>query len=382
MMIAEGRAPTVIAGVPIDHLTMATCLDEIDRLVGDGRSSGRTHQVATVNVDFLVNAMRQPDVKTLLQNSSLNLADGMPLVWGAPLVGSSLPERVAGADLVPLLAEQSGKRGWRVHLFGGDEGVAHRARKLLVERHPDAILTSDPGPKISNPSQVDDEVIDDIRRVDPDILCVALGNPKQERFIAAHRDRLGCPVMVGIGGSLDMLVGDKRRAPRWVQSVGAEWIVRAAQEPARLGGRYLGDARSFVPLLARARRTSKKYQEGPSAHLRLAPGGLVEMTVRHADHRRSNETYAQIVGALESWTSVEVDFGDAGSIDSIGHDTLIGVLRMARSVGVPVNLGSRRTALDQCLSDFGTLEFIDEEDHSCKPDTPDNLSTRTLGSTR
>ena len=92
-------------------------------------------------------------------------------------------------------------------------------------------------------TEVDDDDIDRIRDFDPDILCVAFGNPKQERFIAAHRDRLRCPVMIGIGGSLDLLVGDKRRAPAWAQHGGAEWVYRALQEPGRLGRRYLHDAR-------------------------------------------------------------------------------------------------------------------------------------------
>ena len=378
-MVPELRAPTVMAGVPIDHLTMESCLDEIDRLVVDGRASGRTHQVATVNVDFLVNALRQPDVKTLLQNSSLNLADGMPLVWGSPLVGSSLPERVAGADLVPLLAAQSGKRGWRVHLFGGAEDVAHRAKRLLLERHPDAIITSDPGPVIRDTDHVDDQVIADIRRVEPDILCVALGNPKQERFIAAQRDRLGCPVMVGIGGSLDMLLGDKRRAPRWVQSVGAEWIVRAAQEPGRLGGRYLGDARSLGPLLGRAWRTSKKYGQGLTAHLRMASGGSVEISVRPVTAQSTSDSYAEVVAAVGTWTAVDVDFRDADAIDPLGHATLIGVLRAARSADVPVAIGRRRRLLERCLAEYGTLEYIDRIGRSDSSEAPDNSSTTTLG---
>ena len=90
----------------------------------------------------------------------------------------------------------------------------------------------DPGPQIPDPTTVDDAVLEAITAVDADILCVALGNPKQERFIKAHRERLGVPVMIGVGGSLDLLVGERRRAPRWMQRTGTEWIARLAQEPA------------------------------------------------------------------------------------------------------------------------------------------------------
>ena len=232
------RAPAVIFGVPIDDLTMATTIERIAELVIDGRRHGRSHQIATVNVDFLVNALAEPELKRLLQDTSLNLPDGMPIVWASSLVGTPLTERVAGADLVPELARESAKHDWRIHLFGGAPGVADRARSVLNERHPGARITADAGPVVRDVTEVDDSTIDRIRDYDPDILCVAFGNPKQERFIAAHRDRLGCPVMIGIGGSLDMLVGDKRRAPEWAQRTGVEWVYRALQEPGRLGGRY------------------------------------------------------------------------------------------------------------------------------------------------
>src|SRR6185312_8367020 len=109
----------------------------------------------------------------------------------------------------------------------------------------------EPGPQIPDPTTVDDGVIEAISATGADVLCVALGNPKQERFIATYRERLGIPGMIGVGGSLDMFVGERRRAPAWMQKTGTEWIARLVQEPGRLGSRYAHDLRIFGPRLAR-----------------------------------------------------------------------------------------------------------------------------------
>ena len=221
--------------------------------------------MTTVNVDFLVNAIDDPDVMSLLQQADLNLADGMPLLWASRLLRTPLPERVAGADLVPRLAEASATRGWKIHLFGAGPGVAQRARDTMLEAHPDGRITADSGPASVDVrrSRIDD-VVEAIRAVDPDVLCVALGNPKQERFIATYRNHLECPVMIGIGGSLDMLIGDKQRAPQWAQRVGAEWLFRAAQEPKRLGRRYAHDITVFGPHLATYVRDVRGYRDAQS----------------------------------------------------------------------------------------------------------------------
>lgn len=244
-------------GLRIAKVSNSEAIDLIGDLVAEGRRSGTTHQVATVNVDFLVNADRDPTVAAALRGADVCLADGMPLVWASRLFRRRLPERVAGADLVPRLIAESAERGWRIHVFGSQPHVAQRAREWIESNHPGAAVSIDPGPILNDPTNVDPDVIASIAAADADILCVALGNPKQERLIATYRQQFGTPVQIGIGGSLDMLVGERRRAPRWVQRAGLEWVFRAAQEPARLGPRYLRDIRRFAPLLWREYRRSR-----------------------------------------------------------------------------------------------------------------------------
>ena len=266
------RPSALLFGVPIDDLTLDETVEAIGDLVDDGRRRNRSHQIATVNVDFLVNALSDAALRALLQDTAVNVADGLPVVWSMRLAGLPIRERVAGVDLVTGIVAESSRRGWRIHFFGSAPGVAERAVELLRTRHPTAVLSGTSGPIISDAGDMGaagEAVLDEIASHDPDILCVALGNPKQERFIATHRDRLRIPVMIGIGGSLDMLVGDRRRAPVWAQRSGIEWVFRAVQEPRRLGRRYARDALIFAPQVTLYVQALRRHQHGPGSSVRV-----------------------------------------------------------------------------------------------------------------
>jgi exopolysaccharide biosynthesis WecB/TagA/CpsF family protein len=333
------RPPALLFGVPIDDLTMDESIDAVGTLVADGRRHGRTHQIATVNVDFLVNALADPEVRRLLQDASLNVADGLPVVWSARLAGMPLRERVTGADLVPALAAAAAGRGWRIHFFGSAPGVAERALDLLRARHPDAQLTGTSGPFMADVTDVDDAVLDEIAAHDPDIVCVALGNPKQERFIAAHRDRLGAPVMIGIGGSLDMLVGDKKRAPEWVQRSGTEWVFRAAQEPGRLGKRYAKDAVVFAPRVARYVRALRRHRHGPDVRLADIDGAVTVATCPSGATATAGDdraaTFAAAAARLADGGELAVDLG-GGVPHPRALSEVVGLVRIARRFDRPV----------------------------------------------
>lgn len=245
-------AAAVVAGVPVDAVSTEQALGLIGTFVDENRATGRTFQVATVNVDFVVNAKHDADVLAIMQRAELNIADGMPVVWGARLMGVEMAERVTGADLVPQIVERSRTTGWKVLLFGSAEGVAEQAAEVLQQRSPGADVLGISGPMMRDVRDMESTWFDAITDYGPDIICVALGNPKQERWIAAHRDRLDAAVLIGVGGTLDFLVGGRRRAPHWMQRAGLEWIYRALQEPKRLGKRYFHDGVVFGPIMLRA----------------------------------------------------------------------------------------------------------------------------------
>lgn len=328
---AEGssvKPPSLVFGIPIDDLTMDATLDAIDDLVADGRQHGRTHQIATVNVDFLVNALSHIDLHVLLQQTALNLADGLPLVWIGRLFRLPLTERVAGADLVPLLAAESSRRSWRIHFFGSAPGVAERALDMMREQYPGASVTSTSSPMITDVRDVDPSVLDEIVAHEPDILCVALGNPKQERFIAEHAARLGVPVMIGIGGSLDMFVGDKKRAPRWAQRSGVEWVFRAAQEPLRLGRRYAKDGAVFAPHVVSYFRRLQQHRAGSSLHRMRTNDDVVAVAVAGSEHVAPFD-FSRAFEDLRRGSNLSVDL-HGGVPHPTALTELIGLLRAAR----------------------------------------------------
>jgi N-acetylglucosaminyldiphosphoundecaprenol N-acetyl-beta-D-mannosaminyltransferase len=249
-MRGTGRTASIL-GMPVDDVTMDEAVDRVVELVHDGRLTGRTHQVATVNVDFVVNAVHDAPLHALMQRTSLSIPDGMPIVWASRAMRTPLRTRVAGADLVPALAARAAVEGLTISLFGAAPGVADRAAAMLSDRYPGARVVGDAGPYFRSIDDLSVDDLDTLRAVEADICCVAFGNPKQEQFIDRFGSALGIPVMIGVGGTLDFLVGKKRRAPEWMQRTGLEWAHRAATEPRRLARRYWRDGMVFGPRIAR-----------------------------------------------------------------------------------------------------------------------------------
>jgi N-acetylglucosaminyldiphosphoundecaprenol N-acetyl-beta-D-mannosaminyltransferase len=249
------RSLVVVAGIPIDDVTMAEAVDRVATFVEEGRFSGRTHQIATVNVDFVVTGCGDPELGAILQRADLTIPDGMPIVWASKLFGRPVRERVAGADLVPELAALAAQHEYSMMLFGSAPGVAESVAATLASRHPGLRIIGYGGPMFDRGNEIDDEVLDVVRTAAPDILCVALGHPKQEYWIDAYRDKLDVPVLIGVGGSLDFIAGTKSRAPVWIREIGLEWLHRLATEPRRLAKRYARDFVRFTPLIFRQFRT-------------------------------------------------------------------------------------------------------------------------------
>ena len=188
-----------------------------------------------------------PDLREINLRAAFILADGAPLVWGSRLRGSPLPECVAGSDLIFHLCEEAAREGFRVFLLGGGEGVAEEAARRLVDRYPGLQVVGVECPPFREPTPEEEEaLLDRIRMARPDLLFVAFGQPKGERWIVRHFERLAVPVSVQVGASLDFAAGRVRRAPRWMQKTGLEWAFRLSLEPRRLLGRYAGNAGSWA----------------------------------------------------------------------------------------------------------------------------------------
>ena len=244
-MQAQFKHSVSVMGLPLAPVTLGEAVDRIDAMV----QSGETHQVATANLDFWLNSTRDQHLHRVLAGCDMVVADGMPLVWASRILGDALPERVTGVDLVPEVIAMSARKGYRVFLLGGREGVAERAAAMFAAQYPGVNICGIYAPPTATLEEMDNaEIVERVKAAKPDLLLVSFGNPKQEKWIWMNKKRLGVPVSIGIGGSLDMLLGDLKRAPRWMQKTGLEWAMRLAQEPKRLGPRY---ARDFMGLMTR-----------------------------------------------------------------------------------------------------------------------------------
>lgn len=259
---ALGRAqplPISLLGVAFDPLT----LSEAARRVAEAVEDRRPRFFVTANVDFLVKARRDGELRRILLDADHVLCDGTPLVWASRWLGNALPGRAAGSDLVPELIALAAERRWRIFLLGGGPGVAAEAARRLHADHPDLPPVAWYAPPIQPLEAMDHPgILARIRAAAPDLLLVSFGCPKQEKWIAAHYRESGVPVSIGVGATVDFLAGRVPRAPQWMRRGGIEWTFRLAQEPRRLFGRYADDALHFFPALWRQRRVLPPSQDG------------------------------------------------------------------------------------------------------------------------
>ncbi len=244
----EQPPPIAMLGVPFDSVTTAGSLGIIGRMI----ASGRAHYAATANVDFAVQALADVELRRILSDADLVLCDGMPLVWASRFLGNPLPERVAGSDLVPRMMAEAERRGWRVFFLGGAEESVARAAENMRARHPGLQLVGSYSPPFKPLIEMDhEEILRRVREARPDILLVAFGCPKQEKWIGMQFRRAGVPLSIGVGATIDFLGGHMRRAPMWMRRTGLEWMFRLLQEPRRLFRRYLTDFWVFGRVIVR-----------------------------------------------------------------------------------------------------------------------------------
>jgi N-acetylglucosaminyldiphosphoundecaprenol N-acetyl-beta-D-mannosaminyltransferase len=236
----------------IDKIDIKGAVSHIDAFV----RSGRPHQVMTVNVDFLRLGLESRAFHHLINAADLAVPDGMPLLWGARLLGDPLPERVTGIELIVECAKLAVANDYKIFLLGAGPGVAEAAAVVLRQRCPGVRIVGTYAPPVVNAFSADEDekTVRLIQEMQPDMLFVAFGAPRQDEWIRAHMHRLNVPVCMGVGGAFDMLAGRVRRAPVWMQQAGLEWAYRFLQEPTRLWKRYfVDDLPIFMRLMAQRR---------------------------------------------------------------------------------------------------------------------------------
>jgi N-acetylglucosaminyldiphosphoundecaprenol N-acetyl-beta-D-mannosaminyltransferase len=243
-----------VLGVNVSAIDMDLALGAIEEWIECG-----DHQyICVTGVHGVMESQRDESLRAIHNNAGLVTPDGMPLVWLSRLRGAKHVERVYGPDLMLACCELSIRHGWRHFIFGGTPGVPELLSDQLQRRYPGLKIVGTFSPPFRPlTDREDEEVVRLINEAGPDIVWVGLSTPKQERWMAAHLNRLRASVLLGVGAAFDFHAGLKRQAPRWMRRIGMEWCFRLAMEPRRLWRRYLTNNPGFLwNLIRQAFRTS------------------------------------------------------------------------------------------------------------------------------
>tara|TARA_R110002049_G_scaffold72490_2_gene187108 strand:+ start:126391 stop:127170 length:780 start_codon:yes stop_codon:yes gene_type:complete len=240
---ASDDLPTCkVLGLPLSRLSFRDSIRFIERLAqrGDGAI------VITAPLHYAMLCKQYPGLQDVNREAAMIVADGMPLVWLSRIKRQPIAERVAGSDLFPALCSLAHRHRKSVFLLGAAPGVADAAAKRLIELYPGLQIAGVECPDMSALSSEEEQaLVDRIRRSNAGFLFFARGQPAGEIWLAKHRSQLGC-ICLQIGASIDFVAGGVRRAPRWMQLSGTEWIYRLLQEPTRLIGRYARNAAFLI----------------------------------------------------------------------------------------------------------------------------------------
>lgn len=218
-----------ILGVKIDNVSFSDVMAKIAAFL----MVDELHMITTVNPEFLVTAQHDEAFKDILNNTDLNVPDGIGLKFGACITGQKIGERITGVDLTWEICKLAAEKGYSVYFLGGAEGVAQKAANRIQILYPDLKIAGTATPGVAVDGSTDSLVIDDINNSNTDILFVALGAPKQEKFINRYRDQLKVKLAMGVGGTFDYIAGIVPYAPAWIRKIGLEWLYRLFTQPKR-----------------------------------------------------------------------------------------------------------------------------------------------------
>jgi N-acetylglucosaminyldiphosphoundecaprenol N-acetyl-beta-D-mannosaminyltransferase len=228
-----------ILGVKVDCVDFEQTLKQITQWIQMAEKQAKQkaadlstiHQICTVNPEFIMTAQHNPVFADVLRKADLCVPDGIGVIWAARRQGVTLYERVTGSDGIYRICEQAARCGWRVYLLGAAEGVAAQAGRQLSHLYPQLQVV---GAYSGSPETTDwPTIAQRLQAVQPHILFVAFGHPRQDLWIAQHRHELPAQVALGVGGAFDFVAGVTLRAPPWMRRWGMEWLYRLIQEPWR-----------------------------------------------------------------------------------------------------------------------------------------------------
>ncbi len=210
-----------IMGIPV-HARTLICSRE--RVLSFLEERGKSRAVFSINPEIIMASRQDRELRELLHQGSFNLPDGIGIVWGGRWLGYRIPERVTGCDLIREIMPFCARRGFRIFLLGGEPGVAAAAALNLKQEFPALNIVGTQHGFFTG--EEEDNIREKLGEARPDLLVVGMGFPRQEQFIRDNAIPLGIPVSIAVGGTLEVLAGRKKRAPRLLQRIGLEWFYR------------------------------------------------------------------------------------------------------------------------------------------------------------
>lgn len=216
-----------ILGVGIDRIDSQQALQQIGEFI----ENGEPHQIVTANAEIIYQASKNEKMRNVINAAQMVTADGSGVVWASRQLGQPLAQRVTGIDLVNSICQQSAKEHWKIYILGSAPGVAATAAVNIRNKFPGCNIIGTHHGYFN--AKEEKQILAELEQLKPDVLFVALGAPKQEYWIADHIQKLGIPVAMGIGGSMDVLSGNVKRAPKWMQKMSLEWLYRLLIQPTR-----------------------------------------------------------------------------------------------------------------------------------------------------
>ena len=353
------EAPTetiVVLGVPFAKVTQNETIETVEAMI----RSGEPHYLATGNVDFLLQAWKDLELRRILHDADLVVCDSMPIVWISRLLGNPLPERVTGSDLTPALLAVAAEKDYSVFFLGGRPDIGEKAMENIRRTHPTLTKLHYYSPPNQPVLEMDHAAINQkIKDVRPDMLFVSFGCPKQEKWIAMNYLKTGVPMAVGVGATIDFLAGAVTRAPSWMGRCGLEWLYRMTREPKRLFKRYLMGILFFLiyiprqilglSTLAPARRNSPpktESTESPASSTEIVWSDLCIPERFDAAAVASEEWDID----TESAPRILIDGSKVRFIDSTGIGKLIQFSKRLRKESRKMIILSPSDALNRALS--------------------------------
>lgn len=329
-----------LLGLPFHRTTMAETLQDCERAM----ESGEPSYVVTANADFVAQAYKDPDLHQIVFFARRVVCDGMPLVWLSRVFNISLPERIAGSDLVFHLFERCAKKEKRVFFLGSDEATLGKVTEKLTRRYPGLQIAGQISPPVAPVHEwPNDAIIKELHATRPDLLLVAVGCPKQERWIYQNYRRAKVPLAIGIGASLDFISGKQVRSPKWMQKTGLEWVWRMMTDPRRLAKRYFTDFKYLLLLAFRQAnvvfRKRRRFLRAESASLKapalpsVAGGQGIESLVWSGELQKDELHEFEIPEKPDK--AILCNLSAVRFIDSSGIGSLVKLARNCRAASVP-----------------------------------------------